>query len=90
MLIRDHAVRGTTRRWQSNGVRPWDRAVVTVGALDDGRWWVERHQHPTIGPERSEVYATEGDALRVAQAVMAAASKLLNGREFAEVKVVGG
>jgi hypothetical protein len=77
-LIRDHAVRGTRRRWESAGVAPWDRCVVAAGELDDGRWYVERQHHPTVGPAKAQVYDTEGDALHVARAVMAAAAQVLN------------
>jgi hypothetical protein len=89
-LIRDHRVRSSTRRWESAGFYAWDTAAVLVGRLRDGRWYVERYIHPRTGPYRAELYATEEDALAVAEAVMAATLPLLDGdREFVEVPVVG-
>jgi hypothetical protein len=52
----------------------------------DGRWYVEQYVHPMTGPYRAEAYATEQDALAVAEAVMAAALPLLDGdRTFTEI-----
>jgi hypothetical protein len=84
-LIDTHRVRGTSRRWESNGVRPWDRCIVIAGELDDGRWYVERHFHPTVGPSRARVYDTKGEALGVAREVMANAVEKL-GRAFVYVE----
>jgi hypothetical protein len=80
-LIDTHRIRGTSRRWESNGVAPWDRCTVIAGELQDGRWYVERHHHPTVGPSRAQVYDTKGIALDVARAVMADAVGKL-GRPF--------
>jgi hypothetical protein len=85
-LIRDHAVRGTRRRWESAGVAPWDRCVVAAGELDDGRWYVERHHHPAVGPAKAQVYETKAVALDVARAVVAAAAEVLD-RPFVYVEV---
>lgn len=80
-------MRGTRRRWESSGVAPWDRCVVIAGELDDGRWYVERHFHPGVGPARAQVYDTKGDALDVARAVMDDASEKL-GRPFVYIEAV--
>jgi hypothetical protein len=84
--IRDHSVPGTSRRWESAGVRPWDRCTVVVGGLDDGRWYVERWFHPTTGPGRAQAYSSETEALEVAQRVMADAAAKLDGRPFVEIQ----
>jgi hypothetical protein len=91
-LIRDGRVPGSTRRWESAGFYFWDRCVVATGQIADGRWFVERYHHPGTGPSRAQLYATEAEALKVAEAVMAAALPILDGesRRFVEVDVAGG
>jgi hypothetical protein len=74
------------RRWEAHGHWAWDYVAVGVGQVRDrGRWYVERHSHPQIGPYRAELYATEAQALAVAVAVMAEVSAALDGREFVEI-----
>ncbi|WP_335988587.1 hypothetical protein [Glycomyces sp. MUSA5-2] len=74
------------RVWESKGFYVWDCCTVRVGQVRDrGRWYVERLDHPTIGPYRAELYRTEDEALAVAHRVMAQAKKILGGREFVEV-----
>lgn len=85
-LIRDHAVPGTSRRWESAGVRPWDQCTVVVGGMDDGRWYVQRWFHPTTGPSRAQTYGSETEALEVAKRVMDDAAAKLDRRPFVEVK----
>lgn len=91
VLIRDHRDRTRTRRWTSSGCYAWDTVNVLVGRLQDGRWYVEQYANARIGPYRAEAYATEEDALAVAEAVMAAALPLLDGadRAFTEVSTTG-
>jgi hypothetical protein len=91
LLIRDHRVRSSTRRWESRGYFAWDVATVLVGELQDGRWYVERLTHTRTGPYRAQAYPTEQEALAVAGAVQTAALGVLDGdRSFVEVDVVGG
>ncbi|MEU6246429.1 hypothetical protein [Glycomyces sp. NPDC047010] len=72
------------RAWESKGFYNWDHAIVRVGRVKDrGRWYVERLDHPGIGPYRAELYYTEADAHTVAEAVMREASEIL-GRPFTE------
>ena len=79
-MILDHAVPGSERRWWS---RRWGEfgslrdCTVDIGEIDDGRWWVRRIAHPITGEFRAELYASEGEAVAVARAVMAAAEPLL-------------
>lgn len=90
VLIRDRSNRSATRRWESSGYYSWDTVTVLVGRLEDGRWYVERYAHNRTGPYRAEAYATEEEALAVAEAVMAAALPLLDGdRAFTEVDTTG-
>jgi len=79
-LIRDHTVPGTTLYWWSREYGTWGKladAIVKIGALDDGRWWVWHYRHSVSGPDRAELYWTKDDAWAVAEAVMAEAAPRL-------------
>lgn len=52
-------------------------AVIRVGRLDDGRWYVARDAHDITGPWKAQIYASEADAVTVARAVMADAQPAL-------------
>lgn len=80
LVILDHTVPGSERRWWSRRRGTFGRigdCVVSVGEVDDGRWWVRRIAHPITGPFRAELYAGEDEAMAVARAVMAEAEPLL-------------
>lgn len=71
-LIRAHGE--SVRVWRSREHGYFGKlrgAVIRVGRLDDGRWYVVREKHDTTGPWKAQLYATEADAVRVARAVMA-------------------
>lgn len=50
---------------------------VTVGALADGRWYMQHLEHEISGPMSAGLYASETEATVAARAVMAAAERHL-------------
>lgn len=85
MVILDHTVPGSERRWWSRRHGEFGRirdCVVGIGELDDGRWWVRRLPHPVTGPWRAELYGSEEEAEKVARAVMAEAEPMLLAADY--------
>lgn len=85
VLILDHTVPGSERRWRSRRRGDFGRlrdCEVSIGGLDDGRWWVRHTAHPVTGEFRAELYASEMEAETVARAVMAEVQPLLNAADY--------